>query len=150
MLTSTVVMKEKNKEYNIKVINKIIEEFKEDLIEEIYKFKTYNPSKNKFNFEYFYEKDFENEEWKKISNLNYEVSNYGRIKNVKTKKIKALKHQKFGMQVILWQNSKSYTITISRLVATMFIRKVEKDERVTHVNGNIRDNYYKNLKIIKK
>ena len=28
--------------------------------------------------------------------------------------------------------------------------KVEKDERVTHVNGNIRDNYYKNLKIIKK
>lgn len=54
------------------------------------------------------------------------------------------------MQVLLWQNSKSYTVTISRLVANMFIRKVEKDERVTHINGDIRDNYYKNLKIVSK
>lgn len=51
------------------------------------------------------------------------------------------------MQVILWQNSKSYNITISRLVAEFFIRHVNEDERVNHINGNIRDNYYKNLEI---
>ena len=54
------------------------------------------------------------------------------------------------MQVILWKNSKSYTITISRLVAEMFIRHVNSDEKVVHINKNIRDNYYKNLEIVKK
>ena len=35
--------------------------------------------------------DFEGEEWKRIGNLNYEVSNYGRIKNLTTKKLKKLR-----------------------------------------------------------
>lgn len=115
----------------------------------IYKFKIYKPKENIFKFDYFNENNFKDEEWKKIGPLNYEISNYGRIKNIQTKKLKQLKFQKYGMQVILWNNSKSYTITISRLVAEMFIKKLEKDERVFHRNGDIRDNYYKNLKIVK-
>ena len=96
------------------------------------------------------EEDFEGEEWRKIGNLNYEVSNYGRIKNLTTKKLKKLKHNRFGLQVLLWQNSKSYTITLSRLVAEMFIRHLGENERAIHINGKSRDNYYKNLKIVSK
>lgn len=115
----------------------------------IYNFKVYKAKESISKFDYFNENNFEDEEWKEIGQLNYEISNYGRIKNIQTKKLKQLKFQKYGMQVILWNNSKSYTITISRLVAEMFIKKLEKDERVFHRNGDIRDNYYKNLKIVK-
>lgn len=140
----------KNRRYHIKIFNQIVKEFKVDLVEEIHKFEIYKPEKHVFYFDYFFEDDFEGEEWKRIGKLNYEISNYGRIKNIQTKKLKALKHNKFGMQVLLWQNSRSYTVTISRLVANMFIRKVKDTERVSHINGNIRDNYYKNLKIVLK
>ena len=110
----------------------------------------YKSEENGFYFDYFCEEDFEGEEWKQIGKLNYEISNYGRIKNTQTKKLKTLKKQRFGMQVLLWQNSQSYTVTISRMVANMFIRKIGPDERVSHINGNIRDNYYKNLRIVSK
>lgn len=137
--------------YYTRIFNEIIADFRgEEVTTYKYQFEMYKPEEYIFNFDYFKEGNFEGEEWKQIGKLNYEVSNYGRVKNTKTKKLKALKHQRFGMQIILWQNGKSYTITISRLVATMFIRKVEADERVSHINGNIRDNYYKNLKIVKK
>lgn len=114
----------------------------------IYDFKIYKEKDYVYKFDYFKESDFEDEEWKKIGTLNYEISNYGRIKNTKTKKLKQLKFQMYGMQVILWNNSKSYTITISRLVAEMFIKKLKENERVFHKNGDIRDNYYKNLRIV--
>lgn len=137
--------------YHLRIFNKIVANFKEEIEQTYkYKFETYKTEEKTFDFDYFKEENFEGEKWKQIGKLNYEISNYGRIKNTKTKKLKALKKQRFGMQVLLWQNSKSYTVTISRLVANMFIRKVEKDERVTHINGDIRDNYYKNLKIVSK
>lgn len=124
--------------------------FEVNFREVIMQFPKYLYSKQEFNRDYMQETDYEGEEWKKIGQLNYEISNYGRIKNTNTKKLKQLKHNKFGMQVLLWQNSKSYTITISRLVAEMFIRHLENNERVFHINNNIRDNYYKNLKIVSK
>lgn len=133
-----------------KIFSEVVAQFKEEAPCYRYLFELYKPEDYKFEFDYFQEEDFEGEEWKQIGKLNYEISNYGRIKNIQTKKLKALKHNKFGMQVLLWQNSKSYTVTISRLVANTFIRKVEQNERVSHVNGNIRDNYYKNLRIVNK
>ena len=138
-----------------KIFDELVKELKLEIAEDAkeihrYKFEIYKPEDYIFEFDYFREEDFEGEEWKQIGKLNYEISNYGRIKNTQTKKIKALKKQRFGMQVLLWQNSKSYTVTISRMVATMFIRKVENNERVSHINGNIRDNYYKNLRIVNK
>ena len=133
-----------------KIFKEIVAEFREEEPCYRYLFEVYNPEDYKFEFDYFREEDFEGEEWKQIGKLNYEVSNYARVKNIKTKKLKALKHNRYGMQVLLWHNSKSYTITISRLVANMFIRKVEDYERVSHINGDIRDNYYKNLRIVNK
>lgn len=152
--TDTYILKKYihlSRKNNDKAFKELINEFnKIDLIESIRKFPVYELKKDNFNFNYFYEKDFKNEEWKQVGNLNYKISNYGRIKNTNTKKLKQLKFNKYGMQVILWKNSKSWTITISRLVAEMFIRKVNKNERVRHKNGNIRDNYYKNLEIVSK
>ena len=132
-------------------MNELLKAFYTPTIDEtIMQFPKYNYTKVDFNKDYMQKDDFEGEVWKRISNLHYEVSNYGRIKNTNTKKLKQLKHGKFGMQVLLWQNSKGYTITISRLVAEMFIRHLEKNERAIHINGNIKDNYYKNLRIVSK
>lgn len=111
----------------------------------------------KFNYEKIiiqnnnlYENNFYNEEWKKIDNFNYEISNYGRIRNLTTKKIKQQKFNMYGMQIILWNKSQGYTFTISRLVANYFIRKIKNNEKVYHIDKNIRNNYYKNLIIEKR
>lgn len=133
-----------------KVKKELFNNFKANLHEIIMQFQKYECKKDNFDRDYMQEADYEDEEWRNIGNLNYKVSNYGRIKNTNTKKLKQLKYNRFGMQVLLWQNSKSYTITISRLVTEMFIRHLEKNERAIHINGNIRDNYYKNLKIVSK
>ena len=133
-----------------KIFSELVLEFDEEIECYRYLFEIYKPEDYIFEFDYFQENDFENEEWKRIGKMNYEISNYGRIKNTQTKKLKALKKQRSGMQVLLWSNSRSYTVTISRMVANMFIRKVKDTERVYHINGNIRDNYYKNLRIVSK
>lgn len=140
----------KSKILQEKLKKEILNAFKVNLHEVIMGFPKYKYKKDDFDKDYMQEEDFEGEEWRKIGNLNYEVSNYGRIKNLTTKKLKRLKHNRFGLQVLLWQNSKSYTITLSRLVAEMFIRHLGENERAIHINGNSRDNYYKNLKIVSK
>ena len=94
-----------------------------------------------------YENDFYNEQWKKIRKFNYEISNYGRIRNLTTKKIKQQKFQRYGMQIILWNKSYGHTFTISRLVAIYFLRPLKPDEKVIHKDKNIRNNHYLNLKI---
>lgn len=137
----------KSRKYNKKVFEELVNAFKINFNEVIREFPVYQLKKETFDFNYFQENNYEGEEWRQIGQLNYEISNYGRIKNITTKKIKQLKFNKYGMQVLLWQNSKSYTITISRLVAEMFIKPLNKNERVFHINNNIRDNYYKNLEI---
>lgn len=134
-------------EINKEIFQELLKTFKVNTHEIIMQFPKYKYQKEDFERDYMQEKDFEGEEWKKIGNLHYEISNYGRIKNTETKKLKKLKYNVFGMQVLLWQNSKSYTITISRLVAETFIRHLSKKEKVFHKNNNIRDNYYKNLYI---
>lgn len=94
-----------------------------------------------------YENNFYNEQWKKIRKFNYEISNYGRVRNITTGKIKQQKFQRYGMQIILWNKSYGYTFTISRLVAIYFLRPLKPDEKVIHKDKNIRNNHYLNLKI---
>ena len=90
------------------------------------------------------------EEWKEIEGYNYSVSNYGRIKNNTSQKIKALRNGIYGYQVNLWNKSEAKMFTLSRLVANYFIRKVKDNERVIHKDQDIRNNYYKNLEIVSK
>lgn len=92
----------------------------------------------------------EDEKWKKIEGFNYSVSNYGMIKNNTSGKIKALRNGIYGYQVNLWNKSKGKMFTLSRTVANYFIREVKENERVRHIDGCIRNNYYKNLEIVSK
>lgn len=116
-----------------------------DSIKYFPKFNYEKESNKKINL---YKENFYNEEWKKIDYFNYEVSNYGRIRNINTLNIKQLKFSRYGNQVILWKNGKGQTFTLSHLVAHYFIKRITKNNRVIHIDKNIRNNYYKNLKII--
>lgn len=131
------------------LINEIYKEFKIKTLQEIIKeFPIYNEEEHRFNDNYMYDGDFYKEEWRQIPNFNYEISNYGRIKNIVTGKLKKLKYQAYGMQVILWKDSKGYTMTISKLVYIFFNKPLKKNQRVYHKDKNIRNNYYKNLGVI--
>ena len=92
------------------------------IIYAISKFPKYDVIKYNFNFDY--NKTPKNEIWKDIPNFNYECSNYGRIRNITTKKLKQLRISRYGNQVMLWKDSKGYLLTISRLVGSLFIREV--------------------------
>lgn len=140
----------KTKNNNTKSVKELFELFNVNIAETIIKFPLYNYMECDFKFDYFKQEDYENEEWKKIGQLDYLVSNYGRIKNIKTKKLKALRNNRFGYQINLWHNGKGTMFTISRLVAHYFVRPVKDNERVKHIDGKIKNNYYKNLEIVCK
>lgn len=110
-------------------------------------FKEFDCKKVELRKNNLYQNNFYNEKWKQIKNFNYEISNYGRVRNITTEKIKQQKFQRYGMQIILWNKSYGYTFTISRLVAIYFLRPLKPDEKVIHKDKNIRNNHYLNLKI---
>lgn len=98
----------------------------------------------------FVDKIIIDEEWKEIDGTNYSISNYGRVRNDKNNKIKSLRWHKWILQVDIYKNGKRYTCGVARLTANYFIRQVKENERVTYIDGDARNNYYKNLKIVSK
>lgn len=92
-----------------------------------------------------------NEEWKNIESYEglYQISNYGRIKNVRTNRLLKTKiHYKTGyVQVGLYKNGISKTISVHRLVALHFIPNPNpvKNNQVNHKNEVKTDNYWLNL-----
>ncbi len=140
----------RTKNNNTKTIKELLDVFNINITETIMKFPLYNYTYWDFKFDYFKNENYQDEEWKQIEGLNYLVSNYGRVKNKTTKKLKALRNNKYGYQINLWNNGRAIMITISRLVAHYFIRPVKENERVRHIDGRIKNNYYKNLDIVSK
>lgn len=90
------------------------------------------------------------EEWKKIPQFDYSISNYGRIRNDKNGKLKSLRHHRWIIQVDIYKEGRRYTIDVPRLEANLFIRQLDKNERVRFIDGDIRNTYYKNLEIVSK
>jgi len=88
------------------------------------------------------------EQWKKIPQFEYSVSNYGRVRNDKNNKIKSSRYRRWEIKKDIYKDGRRYTINIPRLEANLFIRKVESNERVTFKDGDRRNMYYKNLKIL--
>ncbi|AEZ66321.1 hypothetical protein EXT67_21365 [Pectobacterium atrosepticum] len=85
------------------------------------------------------------EKWKVTDGEDrYEVSDSGRVRNLKTGSIKSLRLDKYGYpRVTLYPSGRSYTI--HRLVAKAFIAiKVGKDQ-VNHKDGNKTNNSVTNL-----
>ena len=88
------------------------------------------------------------EEWKQIPGFTYSLSNWGRVRNDKNGKLKAVRNHRWIIQVDIYKDGKRYTINVPRMEANLFIRPVKENERVTYIDGDRRNNWYKNLKIV--
>lgn len=90
------------------------------------------------------------EEWTQIEKTHYSLSSYGRVRNDKNGKIKSPRYHRWIVQVDIYEDGKRYTIDIKRLVAHYYIRPLKKTEKVRTIDGDIRNNYYKNLEIVSR
>ena len=88
-----------------------------------------------------------NEYWKTIDYDNrYQVSNYGNFRKQIKNGYRYLKSFRKGNHFIIKIRDKEFTC--ARLVANYFIKHLESNDRVYHINKIESDNYYKNLKIV--
>lgn len=73
---------------------------------------------------------------------NYEVSNMGKVRNKKTKRIlKSWKNSRGYLIISLRSGEKTYCYTIHRLVAEHFIDNANNLPQVNHIDGNKQNNY---------
>jgi len=88
-----------------------------------------------------------NEEWRTIDGYeNYQVSNTGQVKNIKTGRILVSFAQKTGYHsVILCREGKQATKYVHKLVAKAFIPNPENKKEVNHKNFRKNDNRVENL-----
>ena len=102
-------------------------------------------------------KEYRNEVWKKfeIEKLNNEqeilVSNYGRVKKRKTDQpeFKLYKNgiiNNFETFAYKNKNNKNRNYYVHRAVAQLFLEKPEGGRFVIHLNHDLKDNFYQNLK----
>jgi hypothetical protein len=95
-----------------------------------------------------YKKAVHMEEWKKIEEGEgrYSISNCGRVRNDKTKKIlRQLTLVNGYLAVPLTENKKSRYYRVHRLVAKYFVSGYVKEKQVNHIDGVKTNNHYTNL-----
>ncbi|RPI18717.1 MAG: hypothetical protein EHM58_04415 [Ignavibacteriae bacterium] len=84
--------------------------------------------------------------WRPYKNTNYLISNYGRIYNKKTDKYLAANPSSSGyLKVNLHHKGTVKTVSVSRLVAALFIERPKFKNWVHHIDGNILNNKVSNL-----
>lgn len=85
--------------------------------------------------------------WKYINGYEglYEISNKGKVRNAEGRILKARTQNKGYFYVTLHSNHKERKFTIHRLVAEVFIPKINGFNQVNHINGNKKDNSVENL-----
>lgn len=92
-------------------------------------------------------KTVNDEYWKQIKNTNYEVSNYGRVKNTITNFILKQAIDKYGYPKIhiVDINKNNMYKTIHRLVAETLLPNINNLPQVNHKDGNKLNNHITNL-----
>lgn len=87
------------------------------------------------------------EVWKNVEEFeNYQVSNLGRVRNVKSGKILKLEHNKVGYQLVtLSKDGKPKRFRIHRLVAMAFISNPHNKPEVNHLDEIKNNNNVTNL-----
>lgn len=86
------------------------------------------------------------EEWKTIKDLpNYDVSNFGRVRNNKTYRILKPKLIRGYESVCLRKDNKNIYKRVNRLVAEAFIPNPLNKPLVNHIDYNPRNNNVENL-----
>lgn len=87
--------------------------------------------------------------WKTIENYpRYEVSESGTIRNSKTLKIKKPYNHNGYAKIQLLNDEGRKSFRVHRLVVNAFIKKIEKDMHVDHINRVRSDNRVENLRIV--
>ena len=90
------------------------------------------------------------EVWKKIPEFEYSISNYARIRNDKNGKIKGTRIKNYMLVTDLYKNGQRYMLNVVRMEVHLFIRPLEKNERIKHIDGDSRNNFINNLEIVSK
>lgn len=86
--------------------------------------------------------------WHQIENTNYEVSETGQVRNLKTKELKKLHcgGTSFYLLVQIYiSNGKRKNYLVHRLVAKYFVDNPENKSQVNHIDKNKLNNNYLNL-----
>lgn len=85
--------------------------------------------------------------WKTIEKYpNYEVSNYGKVRNKTTgRQLKAHPNSSGYLRVPLFKNGKSKQVFVHRLVAEAFIPNPHNKKQVNHIKKPITNNRVNNL-----
>lgn len=87
------------------------------------------------------------ENWKIINQFpKYEVSTYGRVRNVKTKKVLYIKRHTNGyLQVVIQKQGKKNYLYIHRLVACAFLPNPQNLPLVNHIDEDKTNNHVENI-----
>jgi hypothetical protein len=85
--------------------------------------------------------------WREIDDFEYSVSNFGRIKSIKTGRILKQNKNKNGyLTVALSKDGIIKTFRVHRLAATAFLLNPENKRCVDHIDNNPSNNNIKNLR----
>lgn len=77
---------------------------------------------------------------------NYEVSNLGKVRNIKSGRIlKPQLHRDGYLRYNLWKNNKQKNLFLHRIIATAFIDNPGKKPYVNHIDENKLNNDLRNL-----
>lgn len=86
------------------------------------------------------------EQWKTIDEMpNYEVSNLGSVRRIKTGNLLSQQNSNGYRTVTLWNCGKEKRLYVHRLVAIAFLDRCESKTEINHKDGNRANNCLDNL-----